>query len=49
MKVKILEDLLITNQIKNNEDTNNTLKYISNDDQETDQFNIQKSSINHFQ
>jgi hypothetical protein len=27
----------------NTEETNNTLKYINNDDQETDQFNIQKS------
>ena len=33
---------------QNNENTNNTLKYISNDDQETDQFNIQKSFYKSF-
>ena len=33
---------------KNTEDTNNTLKYINNDDQETDKINIQKSQYQPF-
>ena len=33
---------------RNTEDTNNTLKYINNDDQETDKINIQKSQYQPF-
>ena len=33
---------------KNTEETNNTLKYINNDDQETDNINIQKSQYQPF-